>query len=196
MNVFDQRAIDHDNDRAGWYAGEEEPRREHHIFLVDRRLQGSGGLGEGTALQAHCRRATSGRCPVPCFNVVNGGRYEKLTQPFNEFILVPFGAGTVDEAVQIGVTVFQKLADVLEDHLDEYPQIASSYGYAAPSDDPEVILVAHATRHRNVRPWGEGRTSPWTALRARCTTSATGTYLLKGQDASLRRRTDRLRQGV
>ena len=32
--------------------------------------------------------------PVPSFNVVNGGHYETLTQPFNEFIIMPYGASS------------------------------------------------------------------------------------------------------
>jgi enolase len=41
----------------------------------------------------------------------------------------------------MAIAVFQKLADVLTDYLGHKPQIASSYGYAAPSDDPETILT-------------------------------------------------------
>ena len=78
--------------------------------------------------------------PVPCFNVINGGTYAGFSQSFNEFIIVPHGAETIDEAVEIAVTVFQKLNTVLGEYLGAKPQVASSYGYAAPSDDPEVLL--------------------------------------------------------
>ena len=78
--------------------------------------------------------------PVPCFNLINGGRYEELTQPFNEFLIVPYGTDSVDAAVEMAVTVFHKLNDVLTGHLGRKPHTASSYGYAAPSDDPAVIL--------------------------------------------------------
>jgi len=78
--------------------------------------------------------------PVPCFNVINGGRYETLTQAFNEFLIVPYGTDSVDFSIEMAVAVFQKLADVLAVHLGHKPQVASSYGYAAPSDDPEVVL--------------------------------------------------------
>ncbi|WP_064713497.1 phosphopyruvate hydratase [Rhizobium bangladeshense] len=79
--------------------------------------------------------------PVPCFNVINGGKYENFTQAFNEFLIVPYGTESVDVAVEMAITVFQKLSDVLTDYLGSKPQVASSYGYAAPSDDPEVILA-------------------------------------------------------
>lgn len=78
--------------------------------------------------------------PVPSFNVVNGGRYETLTQPFNEFIIMPYGASTIYEAVEMGIQTFQELEGVLTRYLGHKPAVAPSYGYAAPSEDPQVIL--------------------------------------------------------
>jgi enolase len=78
--------------------------------------------------------------PVPCFNIVNGGNYGSFTQAFNEFLIVPYGTDSVDHAIEMAVDVFQVLNGVLTDHLGTKPRVASSYGYAAPSDDPEVVL--------------------------------------------------------
>lgn len=78
--------------------------------------------------------------PVPSFNVVNGGHYETLTQPFNEFIIMPYGASTIYEAVEMGINTFQELEGVITKYLGHKPSVAPSYGYAAPSEDPEVIL--------------------------------------------------------
>jgi hypothetical protein len=79
--------------------------------------------------------------PVPCFNVINGRHYEHLSQSFNEFLIVPDGTDSIDFAIEMAVAVFQKLAHVLTEHLGQKPQLASSYGYAAPLNDPEVILA-------------------------------------------------------
>ena len=79
--------------------------------------------------------------PVPSFNIVNGGEFGGLTQSFNEFIVMPHGAGTIDDAVEVGVDVFERLAEVLKAHLGHAPRVASSYGYAAPSSDPRVVLT-------------------------------------------------------
>lgn len=78
--------------------------------------------------------------PVPCFNVVNGGKYPSFTQSFNEFLIVPYGTDSVDRAIEMAVEVFHKLGDVLTEYLGHKPGVASSYGYSAPSDDPEVVL--------------------------------------------------------
>jgi enolase len=83
---------------------------------------------------------------VPSFNVINGGKYPKITQPFNEFIIVPFGAETIYEAVEMGIKVFHQLPEMIKQMTGMDPEVAPSYGYAAPSEDPEVILsVLNAT---------------------------------------------------
>lgn len=78
--------------------------------------------------------------PVPSFNVVNGGHYANLTQPFNEFIIMPYGAHSIYDAVEMGINTFQELEKVITNYLGHKPEVAPSYGYAAPSEDPEVIL--------------------------------------------------------
>ena len=42
-------------------------------------------------LYRHIARGEIQTVPVPSFNVINGGRYEHITQSFNEFIIVPYG---------------------------------------------------------------------------------------------------------
>lgn len=78
--------------------------------------------------------------PVPSFNVVNGGHYANLIQPFNEFIIMPYGASTIYESVEMGIDTFQELEKVITKYLGHKPDVAPSYGYAAPSEDPEIIL--------------------------------------------------------
>jgi enolase len=72
--------------------------------------------------------------------VINGGRYGSLTQAFNEFLIVPYGTDSVDFAIEMAIDVFQRLPELLERRFGVPPQVASSYGYAAPSEDPAEIL--------------------------------------------------------
>ncbi len=85
-----------------------------------------------------------GRCiktvPVPSFNVINGGQYGDLTLSFNEFLIVPYKADSIFEAVEIAVKCFQKLGGILYSYLGKSPEIARSYGWAAPSNDPSIVL--------------------------------------------------------
>ena len=92
-------------------------------------------------LYAHIANGRIRTVPVPCFNVENGGDYGDYVQAFNEFLIVPFGTDSVDRAIEMAVAVFQALHDVLREHTGSRPRVASSYGYAAPSNDPEEVLT-------------------------------------------------------
>ncbi len=78
--------------------------------------------------------------PIPSFNVINGGKYPGLTQAFNEFIIMPYKADSIYEAVEIAVKVFQKLGPVIKNYTKKEPGVGGSYGWIAPSEDPEVLL--------------------------------------------------------
>lgn len=78
--------------------------------------------------------------PVPCFNIVNGGKYKQFTQAFNEFMIVPYKANDIFEAVQMSILVFQELDSVISNYTGKETEVAKSYGYVAPSSDPEVVL--------------------------------------------------------
>ena len=178
MDVFDQRAIDN-----AMIELDGTPNKRNlggnAIYSASIATFRAAADSLRTPLYRHIAGEEIRTVPVPCFNVINGGHYEKFTQSFNEFLLVPLGAESIDEAVQIGVTVFQKLADVLRENFDGHPQVASSYGYAAPSDDPAVVL---SLMQRAVDLCGYGAK---VAFALDCASSgmydsAARTYLLKG----------------
>ncbi len=78
--------------------------------------------------------------PVPSFNMINGGRFGDVVQPFNEFIVMPYRAASIEDAVEKSVRLFGVLEQVLTEHLGRKPHVASSYGFAAPSSDPREVL--------------------------------------------------------
>ncbi len=121
--------------------------------------------------------------PVPSFNVVNGGRYDDLTQPFNEFIIVPYGTDSVEKAVEMGIDVFRELEKVLTDYLGYKPAVASSYGYKAPSEDPEVILGLMSRAISNCGYDGKFAFA-FDGASSEMYDKDTGTYLLKGERVS------------
>ena len=121
--------------------------------------------------------------PVPSFNIVNGGKYGDVVQPFNEFLLVPYKADSIYEAVEIAVKCFQKLESVLRKFSGASPLVARSYGWAAPSEDPAIILelIAEAADLCGYR--------DKVAFALDCASSemfdaATNTYLLGGKRVS------------
>jgi len=53
--------------------------------------------------------------PVPLMNVLNGGQHADNTIDFQEFMIMPTGASTLKEAVQMSCEVFQELKINLKD---------------------------------------------------------------------------------
>jgi enolase len=78
--------------------------------------------------------------PIPSFNIVNGGKYGDITLAFNEFLIVPYRASGIEEAVEIGARGLTALGKTLRRFLKAEPAVGRSYGWAAPSNDPDVVL--------------------------------------------------------
>ncbi|EDY39495.1 phosphopyruvate hydratase [Cyanobium sp. PCC 7001] len=53
--------------------------------------------------------------PVPLMNVINGGAHAANSLDFQEFMLVPHGAGSFREALRMGTEVFHTLKGLLKD---------------------------------------------------------------------------------
>jgi enolase len=140
MDIFDQRAID---EKMIALDGTSNKRRlgGNTICSVSIAAFRAAADARRIPLYDYIAAAPIRTVPVPCFNVINGGRYERFTQSFNEFLIVPYGTDSIDFAIEMAVTVFQKLEKVLTEYLGHKPQVASSYGYMAPSDDPEIVLT-------------------------------------------------------
>src|ERR1700757_2317369 len=73
--------------------------------------------------------------PTPSFNMINGGRYGDIFQAFNEFLVVPYRADSIESAIEKGVSLFGVLGEGLARRLGRAPLIASSYGYVAASSE-------------------------------------------------------------
>lgn len=182
MHVFDQRAIDA---RMIALDGTPDKRRlgGNTIYSISIAAFRAAADALSIPLYRHIAGRDIRTVPVPCFNVINGGRYEGLTQAFNEFLIVPHGTDSIDFAIEMAVAVFQKLGDVLTGYLGHKPGVASSYGYAAPSEDPETVLTL---MQQAIDECGyTGRI----AFALDCASSEmydkeTGTYLLKGERVS------------
>lgn len=78
--------------------------------------------------------------PVPSFNVLNGGRNNGVVQAINEFIVMPYRASDIEQAVEIAVKVFRRLGEVIREYTGRPAEVGGSYGWVAPSEDPEVCL--------------------------------------------------------
>src|ERR1700709_530327 len=100
----------------------------------------AAGMPTHTYVGALLGLKTPTTVPVPCFNMINGGRYGDVFQTFNEFLVVPYRADSIEVAVEKAVSLFGVLGEVLTDRLGRAPLVAASYGYVAPSSDPRGVM--------------------------------------------------------
>ena len=68
--------------------------------------------------------------PMPMMNVINGGAHAGWSTDFQEYMIIPRSAGTIDEAIRMGAEVFHSLARVLERR--GYPTTVGDEGGFAP----------------------------------------------------------------
>ncbi len=90
---------------------------------------------------------TSEMClPMPMMNVMNGGCHADWATDFQEYMIIPRGAGTMAEAVRMGAEVFHELKKVLKKR--DYPVTVGDEGGYGPkvregNNEPlECILEA------------------------------------------------------
>ena len=68
--------------------------------------------------------------PLPMMNVMNGGEHASWATDFQEYMIIPKGAGNIADAVRMGAEVFHALKDVLKER--GYPTTVGDEGGYAP----------------------------------------------------------------
>lgn len=68
--------------------------------------------------------------PMPMMNVMNGGAHADWATDFQEYMIIPKGAGTMEEAVRMGAEVFHELKKVLKER--DYPVTVGDEGGYGP----------------------------------------------------------------
>ncbi len=68
----------------------------------------------GIPLYQYIGGANAYLLPVPCLNIINGGKHADNNVDFQEFMIAPHGAPTFREAIRMGIEVFHSLKAVLK----------------------------------------------------------------------------------
>ena len=95
----------------------------------------------------------AGLLPVPCLNVLNGGRHADNTVDFQEFMIAPHNAPTFAEAIRKGVETFHALKQVLRGK--GYSTAVGDEGGFAPdlkSNEEAVELILEAITKAGYKP--------------------------------------------
>lgn len=68
--------------------------------------------------------------PLPMMNVMNGGEHANWATDFQEYMIIPYGANTIYDAIRMGTEVFHALKKVLKE--SDYPVTVGDEGGYAP----------------------------------------------------------------
>ena len=85
---------------------------------------------------ARLAQNTDLRLPVPCFNVINGGKHAGNALPFQEFMVAPIKATSFAEAVRMGCEVYTALKSLLKaKYGPDSINVGDEGGFAPPIQD-------------------------------------------------------------
>ena len=85
------------------------------ILPVSMACARAAALASGLPLFRYLGGANAALMPVPCLNVINGGRHAQNTVDFQEYMIAPHNAPSFAEAIRMGLETFHALKDVLHD---------------------------------------------------------------------------------
>ncbi|MBN2519731.1 MAG: phosphopyruvate hydratase [Bacteroidales bacterium] len=94
--------------------------------------------------------------PVPCLNIINGGKHADNNVDFQEFMIAPHGATSFTEAIRMGIEVFYTLKEVLK--AKGYSTGVGDEGGFAPdlkSNDEAVEVILEAITKAGYKPGDE-----------------------------------------
>lgn len=114
------------------------------ILGVSMAVARAGAAKKGIPLYMHINNLAGNptlMLPVPCFNVLNGGSHAGNKLAMQEFMVMPTGAETFKDAMQIGIEIYHKLKKVI---AEQYGKAATSVGdeggFAPDIEDSEAAL--------------------------------------------------------
>lgn len=93
----------------------------------------------GLPLYRYLGGINSKTLPVPMMNVLNGGSHADSSVDFQEYMIMPIGANSIREAIQMGAETFHALKKVLKDK-GHITAVGDEGGFAPNLEDNEAPL--------------------------------------------------------
>ncbi len=91
--------------------------------------------------------------PVPMMNIINGGSHADNNVDFQEFMIVPVGAPTLQEAVRYGAEVFHTLKQVLKKRgLNTAVGDEGGFAPDLPSNEAAIEVILDAVTQAGYQP--------------------------------------------
>ncbi len=145
-DASDQRAID-----EAMIAADGTPNKANFganaILAVSMAVVRAAAASHGLPLYRYMGGVNAATLPVPCMNVLNGGKHADNTVDFQEFMIAPHNAPSFHESIRMGMETFYALKGVLKGK--GYSTAVGDEGGFAPDlksneEAVEVILEAIA----------------------------------------------------
>ncbi|XP_060840115.1 enolase-like isoform X2 [Rhopalosiphum padi] len=116
------------------------------ILGVSIAVTNAGARQEGIPLYKHIANLAGNEqiaLPVPAFNVINGGSHAGNKLAMQEFMILPTGARSFSEAIQMGSEVYQHLKNVIKDKYGLHATLVGDEGGFAPNiiDSKECLRL-------------------------------------------------------
>jgi enolase len=91
--------------------------------------------------------------PVPMFNILNGGKHASNSTDFQEFMVMPVGAKSFAQALQMGTEVYHSLKKVLKG-MNQNTTVGDEGGFAPslPTNKDAVEVILKAIEKAGYRP--------------------------------------------
>ncbi len=123
------------------------------ILAVSMASARAAANAHGLPLYRYLGGANSCTLPVPCMNVLNGGKHADNNVDFQEFMIAPHNAPSFAEAIRMGMETFHTLKQVLK--AKGYSTAVGDEGGFAPdlkSNDEAVDLILEAITKAGYKP--------------------------------------------
>jgi enolase len=123
------------------------------ILAVSMACARTAALASGLPLFRYLGGANAALLPVPCLNVINGGRHAQNTVDFQEYMIAPHHAPSFAEAIRVGLETFHALKEVL--HSKGYSTGVGDEGGFAPdlkSNEEAVQVILEAIEKAGYTP--------------------------------------------
>ncbi len=123
------------------------------ILGVSLAVAKAAALESGMPLYRYVGGVNARTLPVPMMNILNGGSHADNSIDFQEFMVMPTGAGSFSEALRMGAEVFHHLKKVLKDK-GLSTNVGDEGGFAPniKSNEEAIQIVLKAIESAGYRP--------------------------------------------
>ncbi len=91
--------------------------------------------------------------PVPMFNILNGGKHAQDSTDFQEFMVMPVGLDTFEDALRAGAEIFASLRSILHDEgLATGQGDEGGFAPSLPTNQAAIEVVLRAIEKAGYRP--------------------------------------------